>query len=627
MLVPFLKSINNCFAVKTNSVQIYQYLIYSFGFTFLILAAFILGAGTPENLLGFLYSLLIPVYYYLLFLFVSLLALPVLWFKRFSVLILLPKILLDVMLVADYFVFGVYRFHIDMMFINMAMYDFKGIGISPVLMVITFLSVALIAAINVVIYHKRAKLPSFSLVKANLLIVLVFVAGQLIHVVGYEYKQIAITKYTPYFPYYAPLTSSSLMVKLKRKFPNIFPEKSEASSDDIASIMSKGGAKGLLQYPINPLQCQSTTESNPPNVLLFIAESWRQGDMDEEITPHIFQFSQQASNFRNHYSGGSVTVNGLFSLMFGLHPTYRDYMTASPYKNQSLLTKTLEQQGYDIDVYTTSNLDRFSLKAMMFGNIEDQHYVNPLKERVDINDRKAVDQLLTDLQKPSDKPWFKFVFLSSSHHSYYYPESHKIFTPIETNSEGFLFNKQMDSTGLFNDYKNSVHYIDSLFGAIWQAIEASKKDDNTLAIVTSDHGEEFNDNKEGYWGHGNNFTKYQTAVPMLIKHPNASSAFLNETKLTGHIDITPTILNVATNCINPTSDYSSGYNLFELPAKRSGLIISSYKDKAYLINDKVYATGLTVDSYQVDDIKLKNEKFEYSELNKLKQQETSFLKQ
>jgi hypothetical protein len=42
-------------------------------------------------------------------------------------------------------------------------------------------------------------------------------------------------------------------------------------------------------------------------------------------------------------------------------------------------------------------------------------------------------------------------------------------------------------------------------------------DDNTIVIITADHGQEFNENKLNFWGHNGNFTKYQTQVPLIIK--------------------------------------------------------------------------------------------------------------
>ncbi|MDC2891327.1 sulfatase-like hydrolase/transferase [Psychrosphaera algicola] len=120
----------------------------------------------------------------------------------------------------------------------------------------------------------------------------------------------------------------------------------------------------MLNYPLQALECKPNAEQSLPNILLFVAESWRQDVMNMDVTPNIAKFGESAIEYTNHFSGGNVTVNGLFSMMYGLHPTYRDFMTAEPFKHQTLLTKTLESLGYDIGVYTSSNLDRFSLKPM-----------------------------------------------------------------------------------------------------------------------------------------------------------------------------------------------------------------------------------------------------------------------
>lgn len=631
MLVTQFKKLASYFSVRENSQHLFQYAAYSFVFTWLLLLAFLTNAPGEIDMFNGLYALSIPLYYYLIFLFLITLLLPVLWLKHLTVLILLPKIVFDIVLIGDFFLFGVYRFHVDMMFINMMIHDFKGIGISMGLVALSLLVAGLVAFVNIWLYRRCQSFPRLKLYKINFSIFGLFIVGQMAHVVAYDYHQVKYTKFTPLFPYYAPLTSYSLMAKLKTAYPETFPAVAESGKGQVSSILNANEA-GLLQYPLNPLSCQAKAETLP-NILIFVAESWRQDVMDEQVTPNIYAFGKSATQFTNHYSGGNVTVNGLFSLMYGLHPTYRDFMTSEPFQNQTLLTKTLAKLGYDIDVYTSSNLDRFSLKPLFFGDIADENYHNPLDGNLMENDRLAIDQLLADLMQPSEKPWFKFVFVSSSHHNYQYPETLEKFTPIEKNTEKFLFNKDMDPTPLFNRYKNSVVYIDHLFGQIWERLNETGQSDKTLTMVTSDHGEEFNDNGLGYWGHGNNFTKVQLAVPMLLKTPQPleTTAIQHQTlppivsSLSSHIDVVPTILQTYGRCENLLTDYSNGENLFALPPARSGIIAASYKDKAYVVKDKVYATGLTVESYDINDIKQVNEQFDYPGLNLLKQQESHLL--
>ncbi|TRX55054.1 sulfatase-like hydrolase/transferase [Thalassomonas sp. M1454] len=602
------------------------FLLYSFPFTYILLLTFAFNNATPDSVFSFFYVFTIPTLYFITLSLVTYLLSKLIWTKAFLWLLVVPKILLDIFLLADFFVFNVYRFHIDLLFIKMLIYDFSGIGISIGLTLFSLVIVSIIVAINLMIFKNHSKWPKLKFWKWQTSIICLCLVGQMLHVVGFEYKDKSYTQYTPFLPYYPPLTSSFLMIQLKKIAPETFPQKSEASTEYVENLLKNKKVEGTLNYPMAEMQCNVSAEQKH-NVLMFVIESWRFDAMNAEVSPNIYKFSQQSSVYNNHFSSGSVTVNGLFGLMHGLHPSYRDYVNASPYTNQSLLTKTLASQNYEISAYTSSWLDRFSLKAMMFGKIADERYINYRQNSSYINDINVVNVLLSNLNSPQHKPWFKFTFLTSSHHPYRYPEEHAVFKPISKDPEAFIFNKYIDHIPFINDSKNSVRYIDELFGQILEALSTTQQFDNTMIIVTSDHGEEFNDNQQGYWGHGSNFTKYQVKVPMIIKMPKQKVA-RNITKRTAHIDIAPTILTNIAGCTNPVEQYSNGINIFpeEYIKPTRPLIISSYKNKAYLIDDKIYETMLGIDSYNVNDLSQENSEYNYIEIQKLKQQETIFMR-
>lgn len=579
----------------------------------------------PDSLSSLFYVISIPAFYFIVISLVTYLLSKLLFTSKLLWLLVIPKILLDVFLVADLFVFDVYRFHIDMLFIKMLIFDFSGIGISLKLTIFSLTVISIIVATNMVIFKLHNKLPILTFRKWQIGIIIFFIVGQMFHVVGYEYKNESYTRYTPYLPYYSPLTSSLIMIQLKKIAPETFPQKSEATQEYVDLLLKNNSKGGSLNYPLAKMQCDINADGKE-NVLLFVIESWRFDQINASTSPNIYKLAKQSSQYTNHYSGGSVTVNGLFSLMHGLHPSYREYMSASPYQNQSILTKTLASQGYDVSAYTSSWLDRFSLKAMLFGKIEDDQYINPREERSNINDRNVVDRLVTDLQQEKQTPWFKFTFLTSSHHPYRYPDEFSIFKPINEDPEAFLFDKYTDRTPIVNDFKNSIKYIDTLFGEVLASMSQQQLDE-TMIIVTSDHGEEFNDNNLGYWGHGSNFTKYQAKVPMIVKMPKQNVAKIID-KRTAHIDIAPSILTNIAGCTNPIDEYSNGIDIFSEKniSTTRPIIISSYKNKAYLIEDKIYETMMGVDSYDVNDLNLQNYDYNYAEIQKLKQQETMFMR-
>ncbi len=413
------------------------------------------------------------------------------------------------------------------------------------------------------------------------------------------------------------------MAQLKQSFPELIPAPVEQIKEHTPQIFDKEKQTDrLFNYPLKPLTFSARKPTT--NVLFIVLESWQAAMLTADVMPNMSMFAGQNYRFNNHLSGGSVTVPGLFSLMYGLHPSYLKYAQAAPYEYQTVLTKSLQQQDYVIEAYVSTNLERFSLKPMFFGDIKPENYTYENASNTETNDRKVVNKLIQSFaHSDNNQPWFKFVFLNSSHHSYSYPPEFAKFTPVPDNSEGFLFNKNMDPVPFRNDYKNALYYLDTLFAEIEQSLKEQQLDENTIIMITGDHAEEFNENERGYWGHGSNFTRYQTHVPLLLHVPGKTEAVEINTR-SSHIDIVPTILTHLLGCDNTMSDYSSGENLFDLPLSR-GLIQASYKDKAYLIDDTVYATGVSVSSYDINDIKLENRDYQFRLINQLKYAESKFL--
>jgi len=608
---------------KTAFREIAKYFLLSFSITLLALLNFYNGTGHAENMLSLFYAVTIPTYYFFIFFLVTLILFPFSLIPFVRYVIILPKILLDFLLIADVFVFRIYRFHIDLMFIDMMINDYQGIGISYYIVIIALILFLAITLLNIYLFKIADRIGVKPVKYIYGILLFLFVAGQSIHIWGSKFNRQYITEYTPFFPYYFPTTSNSLITKVSHNFTFLIPEDFDPENKNTNPVSNRKSS-GLFNYPLNRIEINDTLNLKR-NILFFIVESWRFDMMNKETTPDIYNLAQKSYIFRNHYSGGNVTIPGLFSIMYGLHSSYISYAQSDPVKYKTVLTKTLAEYGYDIKVYTSQNFDRFALKAMFFNGIKPENYNCIYKGKTEVIDSILTGKLINDLKRDkSGTPWFKFLFLSSSHFHYNYPPEYKIFTPVPKNSEGFLFNKDIDARPYLNDYRNSLHYEDALFEKILVSLKQTGEFDNTIIFILSDHGEEFNDNKKGYWGHGSNFTKYQISTPLIIHLPGQDEKIVIS-KHSSHIDIVPTILKQFLKCKNPVSDFSNGYNLFDLPDKRN-FVITSYKDKCYIIDDKVYSTGITINSYDVNDINTPVEHYNYSGLNAIKQEERHFIK-
>lgn len=118
--------------------------------------------------------------------------------------------------------------------------------------------------------------------------------------------------------------------------------------------------------------------------------------------------------------------------------------------------------------------------------------------------------------------------------------------------------------------------------------------------MTTDHGEEFNDSGDNYWGHGSDFTRYQTQVPCVLHLPGVAPRVID--KVTSHLDLAPTLLKNYLGCRNDVRDYSDGVDLLgEIPDRRP-LVIASYFNHAVILGDDVFATlPMQVKKYKVYD--------------------------
>jgi membrane-anchored protein YejM (alkaline phosphatase superfamily) len=121
--------------------------------------------------------------------------------------------------------------------------------------------------------------------------------------------------------------------------------------------------------------------------------------------------------------------------------------------------------------------------------------------------------------------------------------------------------------------------VDSLVGEAFAALDSRGLLENSVVIVTGDHGQEFNDNGQNYWGHASNFTRFQTGVPMLLHAPGLEPKVYQHR--TTHFDVMPTVMRDYLGCNEPFSTYSVGNPLFE-PGGRETIVMSEYADFAIM---------------------------------------------
>jgi membrane-anchored protein YejM (alkaline phosphatase superfamily) len=336
------------------------------------------------------------------------------------------------------------------------------------------------------------------------------------------------------------------------------------------------------------------SEKKQASILFIVLESWQSAAFSPEISPNLWKFAQEATHFRNHISSGSATVPGLFGLMYGTHPTLYDSLKKVPISYPSAFTEALHRQSYEARVFSGNNFERFQLRTLFFSRVKPENYY------FSDSDETLVENYLGTLGQER-KPRFDFMFLVASHWPYFYPPAFARFQPTPAMKGSNLLDRHTDPGPYLNAYHNSLMYLDSLVGKIIQALKQRGLYENTWIVVTGDHAEEFNENAQGYWGHGSNFSRWQTATPLLMKRPGHNQGNVEE-KRSLHQDVVPTLMEKVLGCLTEAKAYSDGQNLYRLPDGVRSTIVSSYFDTAYILGDTV-VEKLRMKRYSWNDMK------------------------
>lgn len=354
-------------------------------------------------------------------------------------------------------------------------------------------------------------------------------------------------------------------------------------------------AQDTLNYPLKPLKFVPIKK--PLNLMIIIVDAWRFDMLDPTVTPNLYQFSKKSWVFNQHFSGGNSTGPGIFSIFYSLPGSY---WTAMKEQHKSpLLMDRLIQQQYQMNILASSGLHFPDLKSTIFQAVETPSNPPPGKDSSEQD--AAITQSFQNFlnqysaQKQPQKPFFSFLYYVSSQ-AYCKIDNRNVlepFTPAIKNCNRLTLSKETDPTPYFNRYKNALHFVDKNLGQVFEALKTHQLLDNTVVIITGDHGEEFNDNHLGYFGHTSNFTHYQVQTPLIVYWPGEKPETFDY--MTSHFDIAPTLMEKLLGSQNDVKDYGIGKTLFDTHP-RPYLIVSSYiglgvieKDKDRLIT--IYPTG------------------------------------
>lgn len=520
----------------------------------------------------------------LLALVVGILALPALLLPqkaRTSVQALIATIGV-VTLFIDTIVFAQYRFHINAMVLDLLLSG-QIVSFPLVTWVMVLVGVSIAFAIEFVVLRWLEKGPEIRTRKLGrkfaFLTFLSLLATNGIHIWAAAHAYQPVTTVKRYLPLFYPATSNSMM----RKYGWIDEQAIERQK---ALTLNR---KSDLNYPLSPLKTK--TIEKPVNIMFLVVDSWRADTFNAENTPNMWKYAEQGVTFHNHIATGNATRTGIFGLFYGIPGTYWHGFLAN--QQSPVFMDRLQAMGYDIGIFTAAQLRKPEFNQTVFTNIDNLRMSSVGDTPSELDADLTKDWLNWYDARDKSKPAFSFLFYDAPH-GYDFPKdyAHK-YEPMLKEVNYLKLNNDSDPEPFFNRYKTSVHYVDSMAKKVLDKLQSSGDLENTVVIITGDHGQEMNDNKLNFWGHNGNFTNAQVNVPFAMFGPGISKDNLKwqSSDLTSHQDVVPTLMKHYLGVTNDSKDYSVGEDLLGERIKRDWVLSSNYSGYAIITDSSIVEVG------------------------------------
>jgi arylsulfatase A-like enzyme len=358
-----------------------------------------------------------------------------------------------------------------------------------------------------------------------------------------------------------------------------------------AAVLWNSWSPPLWTAPIDTRLAVAPPAAGAPDVLLISMDTTRADHMStygyaRDTSPNLTALGNDALVFTQARSPAQWTVPGHASMFTGMYPTrhgahYAGDWTAGPKiygrkrvlplaADRTTLAEVLRDRGYATGGFAANfaNLDRGFGMAQGFSRYEDHpgllfrpvpHVVRfvqrfrpafckkPFRSAQEIN-AAALDWLGT---VPRERPFFIFLNYLEPHHWLAAP-------PYDLWSRDLPHARALALKGLFThavpaglnaaerefvtaNYDGQILAMDAALGDLIAALKTRGRYENTLIIVTSDHGELLGEHD--IVGHGGRMM-YEGLlhIPMVVKLPGADRARGRVDNRVQLVDVVPTVL-------------------------------------------------------------------------------------
>lgn len=312
------------------------------------------------------------------------------------------------------------------------------------------------------------------------------------------------------------------------------------------------------EAPIKSDIGQGLLANQKTNVVIYLIDAQRADHLmpygyARPTSPVINEFAKSSVVFEKAYSQVSWTRASVASIESGLYPSshlVEGRLDAFP-DNLPNLQSELRKHGYHAYGFITNG----NISSLFnFGKDFDEYIrLGEDKNRKEIHVQSG--PLIDTVERyfdnnPYSTPFFLYVHATDPHAPYTAdPEFSLAIDGCDINNPE-MFNQKGENSRIFSKeeidcmeslYDSETRRADHNFGRLLDMLKRKNLYDNSIIIVTGDHGESFFEH--GSWGHGKTLYESEIRVPIIIHFPHNRFAGMRIPDNVRHIDLLPTLLS------------------------------------------------------------------------------------
>ncbi len=308
-----------------------------------------------------------------------------------------------------------------------------------------------------------------------------------------------------------------------------------------------------------------------PNLILFGIDSLRRDRMSlygyhRLTTPHIDKFAARGTVFEQHFSPHIPTTPGYSSMFTGMDCFGTDVVALRHQgglgKHVKTIAEILGENGYQTTCvgFGGNPASRGFQKYIEFPGWGPTAQSGGRSPKAENLNAVAIPELIR--LAGEEKPFFLFLRHMDPHSPYlpplpfekiFYrgnecdPNNHsldkmKAFKPFRDYITSWLPEGCTDAAYANAQYDGAVAYMDAAIANLFAQIEALQLTENTLVVITADHGETLDEHECYYDHHG--LYEPTLVIPLLFVWPGKVPAGKRFAPITQAKDTTPTILDL-----------------------------------------------------------------------------------